>query len=192
MDLNKNVVKAGAYVLYEGRFVFMFGFNDAKDMLGVVRLGGHREPDETPVQCAIREVREECMLDALPFDSPETFVEGERALTLLSQELIFPRPVWVKQQAGAITEKWTIMYLMRAQGTMKPHMETQGLISVNQNSIDLLCTGHASLRTMREYGAVVRMSVPLPEDMPLTPSLQVHFLNWLLHSRPKWFSAYLA
>lgn len=191
MDLDRDAVKAGAYVLHEGRFVFMFGFNERRDMLGVVRLGGHREKHETPVQCAMREVREECMLDASPFDAPQTFLEQESGRTLVSQALTAPRPVWVKRQTGAMAEKWTLMYLMRGQGALKPCMETQGLLCVDRRALAALCTGRASLRTMRERGAVAHLSAPLPEDMPLTPSPQVRFLHWLLQARPEWLAAYL-
>ena len=45
LDLEKQTVTAGAYILYNGYFLFMFGFGSKKDTneLGVVRFGGHRE-----------------------------------------------------------------------------------------------------------------------------------------------------
>ena len=64
-DLERNTSAAGAYVLYDGYFVFMFGFgsNHTEHELGVVRFGGHLEEGETIVQCIEREVKEESSLD---------------------------------------------------------------------------------------------------------------------------------
>ena len=43
-----DVVTAGAYVVWRGRYVFVVGFpGDATDRLGVVRLGGHRDNRQT-------------------------------------------------------------------------------------------------------------------------------------------------
>lgn len=50
MDLNKQVNTAGAYILVNDLFVFMVGPNQENDLC-VVRLGGHREHDETALEC---------------------------------------------------------------------------------------------------------------------------------------------
>jgi len=65
MDIELNTRTAGAYVFYDGYFVFMFGFgsNHPDSELGVVRFGGHREKDETVIECVTREVKEESSLD---------------------------------------------------------------------------------------------------------------------------------
>jgi len=65
INLEKNTKAAGAYVLHNGYFPFMFGrsTHHKKNELGVVRFGGHREKNETAVQCAVREVQEEASLD---------------------------------------------------------------------------------------------------------------------------------
>ncbi|HLZ62576.1 MAG TPA: hypothetical protein VKR06_36995 [Ktedonosporobacter sp.] len=49
---------AGVYVNVAGFFVFQVGLTSAGDKLGVVRLGGHREGDESAWECATREALE--------------------------------------------------------------------------------------------------------------------------------------
>jgi len=50
MDLNKQVNTAGAYILVNNLFVFMTGPNQDNDLC-VVRIGGHRENEETVIEC---------------------------------------------------------------------------------------------------------------------------------------------
>ena len=59
IDIELNTRTAGAYVFYDGYFVFMFGFgsNHPDNELGVVRFGGYREKDETVIECVTREVK---------------------------------------------------------------------------------------------------------------------------------------
>ena len=65
INLEKSTKTAGAYVLYDGYFLFMFGFGSKHkgNELGVIRFGGHREKGETVLQCVAREVREESSVD---------------------------------------------------------------------------------------------------------------------------------
>lgn len=79
LDIERDTSTAGAYVFYNGYFVFMFGFgtNHSEHELGVVRLGGHREKRESVMQCVTREVREEALLDITFFDNKFVYV-GKR------------------------------------------------------------------------------------------------------------------
>lgn len=56
MIIPNNARTSGAYVLYNGLFIFQVGPTKEGDKLGVVRLGGHREGNETALETAKREV----------------------------------------------------------------------------------------------------------------------------------------
>lgn len=191
MDLIKDTVKAGAYVLHEGRFVFMFGYNQARDRLNVVRLGGHREKGGTPVGCAIREVMEESRLDGTVFDAPLTFFETQERRSIIKEPLAKPRPVLIRQQDGAEAGRWTVMYLTHATGALRPSMETQGLLCVDREQLKLLSSGGATIAAMRSSGATILFSVALPEDELMRPTAQVLFLNWLLTEKADCFDSFL-
>ncbi|WP_372708536.1 hypothetical protein [Bacillus sp. CDB3] len=62
IDINRNVRTSGAYVLYNNLFIFQVGPTSKGDTLGVVRLGGHKEYDETAIETAKREVKEEAAM----------------------------------------------------------------------------------------------------------------------------------
>lgn len=73
IHINGNVRTSGAYVLYKNLFVFQVGATSKGDSLGVVRLGGHKENNETVVETAKREVKEEAAIDITILNSPFTF-----------------------------------------------------------------------------------------------------------------------
>ena len=68
-----NFRTSGAYVLYRGRFVFQVGPNKDNSALGIVRLGGHREKNETALETAKREVWEEAGVHIDVIDSLDTY-----------------------------------------------------------------------------------------------------------------------
>ena len=72
-DPRDAVATAGAYFLVDGRFAFMLDPTPDGASLAVVRLGGRREPGETPWQCAEREVHEEAGLRISPRTPPCTY-----------------------------------------------------------------------------------------------------------------------
>ena len=57
---------AGAYVLINGLYLFTIGIKLHNGQIPVIRLGGHREENETGWQCAEREVFEEANLQIEP------------------------------------------------------------------------------------------------------------------------------
>lgn len=64
-ECETRVVTAGVYVRLEvlgGLMPFMVGQTNAGNRLGVVRVGGHREPGESSCDCARREALEEAGL----------------------------------------------------------------------------------------------------------------------------------
>ncbi|HEX5807022.1 MAG TPA: NUDIX domain-containing protein, partial [Anaerolineales bacterium] len=50
----------------DGLYIFAIGIRPYKGRIPIVRLGGHREGNETGWQCAVREVYEEANLQILP------------------------------------------------------------------------------------------------------------------------------
>lgn len=191
IDILKDAVKAGAYVWHERRFVFMFGYGGAENALNVVRLGGHREENETPLECALREVREESRLAAEPYDAPVTYFSEDEKYTVFRGLLDAPRPIFIRQQAEAQPGRWMVMYLTRARGELKPCMETQGLLCVSREELDVLCAGGATIRALREIGAEIYLAAPLPEEEPLVATAYVLMLNELVRSEPEWLMEYL-
>ena len=153
-----NINTAGAYILYNGYFLFMFGFNADKTKLGVVRFGGHVEPGETAFECVIREVKEECSLDI---------------------EFFRTEPIFVRQ---VVDGKLSVMYLTYGKGELRPSMETQGILLLRREDIENICMKNMTFKEYKESGGKYILVDDLPEDYYLFPHVQLHFLHNLFTS----------
>lgn len=78
LHLYDRTVTVGVYLVVQDRYVFVFGPNPAGDKLAVVRVGGHREPGESPHQCAVRETLEETGLTAHLEQPPATWIVDQQ------------------------------------------------------------------------------------------------------------------
>jgi 8-oxo-dGTP pyrophosphatase MutT (NUDIX family) len=195
--LADEVVTAGAYVLVGGRFVFMVGFPlPARDRLGVVRLGGHREPGEPTWPCAAREVAEESGLTAHPLPPPATFWvgPGQDAAALTSgpwpaeaEEPVPPLLVGWRLEGGR--RRLSATYLVRGEGTPIPLGETQGLLLLHPDEVRRLARERLSLGTFLRDGGQALLRTPLPTHLPLEPRLQLSALAVLLDRYPNRLAA---
>lgn len=179
IDFEINARTAGAYILYDGYFLFMFGFgtNHKDKELGVVRFGGHREKGETAIQCVTREVKEECLLDVAFYNNKYIYVEkdnGRDYEKIKGNQDINPILV-IKWQDNSIS----IMYLAYGKGKLVPSMETQGILLLRKEDINLICSKDTTFKDYKDYGGKFILVNPLPEDAVLVPHNQLRFLNKL-------------
>lgn len=186
------VVTAGAYVVLDGRFLFMVGPTARGDTLGVVRLGGHREPGEAPWSCAAREVWEEAGLAIRPLAPPRTywFEDGQ------DDEALAPRcwpagdrapvaPLLVIRGSGATADRLMPMYLARAEGEAAPLAETRGLLLLSPADVLLLTSAPPTLDRFLGAGGRALLRDTLPGHLPLEPFLQLRLLATLLRRHPE-------
>lgn len=178
-DFEIEAKTAGAYVLYKGYFVFMFGFgsNHKDNELGVVRFGGHREIGETSIQCVTREVKEESSLDVAFYNNKYTYVEkdnGKDYEKVKGNRDINPILV-IKRQDNSKS----LMYLAYGMGELAPNMETQGILLLRKEDINLICSKDTTFKKYKDYGGKFILVKSLPEDALLIPHSQLHFLNKL-------------
>ena len=177
IDININVKTAGAYVLFDGYFVFMFGFgNDhTNNELGIVRLGGHCEINEHSIECIIREIKEESSLDITFFKNKITYyrknnsIEYEKAIT--TQEI---NPILVLNGSD---NKYSVMYLTYGHGKLVPQMETQGILLLRKEDVEMICTKNVTLKEYKENGGKFLLAKELPENAVLLPHIQLRFLH---------------
>jgi hypothetical protein len=185
------ITTAGAYVLLDGRFVFMVGPTPRGDALAVVRLGGHREGGESPWACAVREVFEEASLQISPLVPPATywFQAGREAETPRpgpppEQPEDAPVPLLIVQGAGQCDEQLSAMYLANATGEAWPAAEARGLLLLSPTEIVRLICARVTLDEYRRAGGRAVLLDDLPGDLPLDPYLQLRVLAVLLLRYP--------
>jgi NUDIX domain len=187
------VASVGAYVVVDGRLPFVVGPTAAGDRLGVVRLGGHRKPGETPWACAAREVLEEASLAACPLAPPATYwlapPHDPAALTAApwpgAPTPADPvAPVLVAWRENAGQRRSSLMYLAVADGPARPAAETAGLLLLTRADVLALVRAPVTLGAFLAAGGRAILRAALPTDLVLEPFLQLRVLAVLLARHP--------
>jgi len=189
-DPRDAVATAGAYVVVDGRFAFAVGPTTDGTSLAVYRLGGRREPGETPWQCAERELLEEAGLRIHPRTPPRTYwfqlCDDASQIDALVERHWPPRPeaptpIFVARGIGANVNRLSAMYLAIAEGSPEPLNETHGLIFLTPAEVFAILNRPLTLRQYLRAGGRVILRPGLPDHLPLEPHLQLQVLGLLLN-----------
>lgn len=186
----KHVRTSGAYIMYKGLFPFQVGPTRKGDKLGVVRLGGHREEDETAQETAIREVFEESSMIIKLVNSPITFLKNdwnESAVKIQSSEDI--APILIK---GTDPTASTAMYLAFSNTAPVPSSETCGLLLLSSKDISLICKHKITLEKFIEQGGKALISQEINLGLNLEPFPQLLFLAELFEKEASLMAQFLA
>ncbi|MED1303603.1 DNA mismatch repair protein MutT [[Bacillus thuringiensis] serovar konkukian] len=182
IHIDKNVRTSGAYVMYKNLFVFQVGPTSKRDTLGVVRLGGHIEADETAVETAKREVEEEASIDITILNSPTTYYK--ESWNAQSKKVKVENEVNPILIIDSPDESLSIMYVAYSKMLPKPSSETNGLLLLSLNDIELICTGKITLNDYINQGGVSILKEKMDNELILQPFPQLMFLSELLKEDP--------
>ncbi|MDA1904211.1 NUDIX hydrolase [Bacillus cereus] len=182
IHIDKNVRTSGAYVMYKNLFVFQVGPTSKRDTLGVVRLGGHIEADETAVETAKREVEEEASIDITILNSPTTYYR--ESWNAQSKKVKVENEVNPILIIDSPDESLSIMYVAYSKMLPKPSSETNGLLLLSLNDIELICTGKITLNDYINQGGVSILKEKMDNELILQPFPQLMFLSELLKEDP--------
>ncbi len=185
ININQDVKTSGAYVLYRGLFIFQVGPTEEADKLGVVRLGGHKEFEETALETARREVFEEASMKITPINSSITYHMSEwgnnPSIIQLDEEVA---PILVK---GNEQESLSIMYLSYSENEPSPSSETNGLLLLTPEDIHFICNNKITLNDFIKQNGKAILKGNINRDLFLTPYPQLLFLSKLLKEHPDLF-----
>ncbi|QWI16841.1 NUDIX hydrolase [Bacillus wiedmannii] len=178
IPIDKNVRTSGAYVLYMNLFVFQVGPTSKGDTLGVVRLGGHKEADETAVETAKREVKEEASIDITILNSPTTFYKenwnAQSKKIKLENEI---NPILIIDSPD---KSLSIMYMAHAENEPNPSSETKGLLLLSVSDIRIICSKEITLNDYSKQGGIAIFREKIDKELILQPFPQLLFLAELL------------
>lgn len=169
----------------------MVGPTPAGDRLAVVRLGGHREPEESPWECAAREVREEASIQVTPVRPPATYwlslpgdiaeMEPREWNCGASDE---EAPLLVVEDPSRGPDRLSVMFLARADSLPIPSGESKGLVLLRLVDVHSVATGTMTFGEYRASGGRAIVRDPLPDTLVLEPFLQLRALALLLSMQP--------
>ncbi|PRT05025.1 NUDIX hydrolase [Bacillus wiedmannii] len=178
IHIDKNVRTSGVYVIYKNLFVFQVGPTNKGDTLGVVRLGGHKEDEETAVETAKREVREEATIDITILSSPSTYYKqnwnAQSKKIKVENEI---DPILIIDSPG---ETLSIMYMAYSENEPTPSSETNGLLLLSVSDIRLICSKEITLNDYIKQGGIAILKEKMDKELILQPFPQLLFLEELL------------
>ncbi|MDI6676726.1 NUDIX domain-containing protein [Bacillus wiedmannii] len=182
IHIDKNVRTAGAYVMYKNLFVFQVGPTNKGDTLGVVRLGGHKEGDETAVETAKREVKEEATIDIAILSSPCTYYK--KNWDAQSKKIIVENEINPILIIDSRDETLSTMYMAYAENEPTPSSETNGLLLLSVNDIRLICSKEITLNDYIKQDGIAVLKEKMNKELILQPFPQLMFLAELLKKDP--------
>lgn len=184
MDLqNAHIKTAGAYIPLDGRWLFTLGPKPHQGCTPIVRIGGHREGDETGWQCAVREVAEESTLQIEPLVPPFTCLYFQNRLEKIRwpqstpSEAVPLLAVASRREDGLIL---SLMYLVRASGLPQPANEVKGLLLPTAGEIHRLCGQPMTLAAYLASGGQAILNHAFDASLPLKPFIQLQLLSNML------------
>ncbi|MES5938784.1 MULTISPECIES: NUDIX domain-containing protein [unclassified Bacillus cereus group] len=189
IHIDKNVRTAGAYVIYKNLFVFQVGPTNKGDTLGVVRLGGHKEGDETAVETAKREVKEEAAIDITILSSPSIYYK--KNWSAQSKKIKVENEINPILIIDSPHETLSIMYMAHSKNVPNPSSETNGLLLISVSDIKLICNKEITLNDYIKQGGMAILKEKMDKELILQPFPQLKFLEELLKEDPVLFQQFL-
>jgi 8-oxo-dGTP pyrophosphatase MutT (NUDIX family) len=187
--MDHKFVTAGIWIRVGDRFPFEVGPDKTGEKIGVVRVGGHIEEGETPWECAVREAKEEAVLDILYTKPPATYrVDLDKDPTQMEKiiwdvdEVGCEQPIMVR----TFGDSASAIFLASSQGLPMPGPTTRGLLLLSLSDIALLQQEKMTLTEFVEKGGQAIISEPTFDfDMPLHVSDIVFALSRIVNVHPE-------
>jgi len=181
---------AGAYVTFEGLYVFVIGTKLHNNQIPIIRLGGHCEESETGWQCAEREALEEAKLKIKPFLPQATYLFDWENLEKEPQNIEWRHEneqthipcLVVTDRRGAETTL-SLMYLANADRLPTPSSEVKGLLLLQEAETHRICQERITLQQYLDSGGKAIMTDKFDTSLFLEPFAQLRLLSKLLNIR---------
>lgn len=178
---------AGAYVSFNGLYVFAIGIQPHNNRIPIIRLGGHREENETGWQCAEREVFEEARLKIKPLLPKATYLYDWESLEndprkiewrYENEQEHIPCLALTYRREGTTT--LSLMYFAHADETPTPSSEVKGLLLLQETEIHRLCKVPTTLQQYLDCGGKAILKDNFDISLFLEPFAQLRLLSKIL------------
>jgi hypothetical protein len=183
---------AGAYVCIDKLYLFVIGTKLHNDNIPIVRIGGHREENETGWQCAMREVFEETNVQLKPYFPPSTYLYDWDYLETDPARIQWqpesnqePAPFLVMTYHRGEQTTLSLMYFATADRFPVPSSEVKGLLLLTEAEIHRLCNGSMTLKEYLHAGGRAILKEVFDTSRVLEPFAQLRLLSRILRSQPE-------
>lgn len=189
---NARVNTAGAFVSINGLYPFAIGLKSHNGHIPIVRLGGHREENETGWQCAMREVYEESGLKIRQLIPPTTYLTDGDHLEADLEEIKWEHktnqediPLLVVSYCRDNQTLLSLMYLAQADGFPVPSSEVKGLLLLTSEDVHRLCQESQTLEQFLNRGGQAVLNAEFDTSLILEPFVQLRLLSRILMIQSK-------
>jgi hypothetical protein len=180
--------RAGAYIVYQGCYLFALGRELYQGRIPVFRIGGHRIECENGWQCAAREAYEETSLQITFLKPSRTYLlpDGDQPNGEL-EEIAWkteaenePIPLLLAAYHREGTTLLSLMYLAQIDCLPTPSNEVSGLVLLERKDIHRLCREAVTLEQYLLSGGKAIFRHEFDRSLSLEPFLQLRLLSRLL------------
>jgi 8-oxo-dGTP pyrophosphatase MutT (NUDIX family) len=184
---NARINTAGAFIRMDGCYLFAIGIHLHNGCIPIVRVGGHREGNETGWGCAAREVYEETGLIVAPCNPGITYLADGDHLEEQMQQIRWRDPAEGECDPYLVVayrrENETLlslMYLVEAEGLPAPSCEVKGLLLLSREEILRLCRAPLTLEQYLHQGGKAILKAEFDTKLLLEPFVQLRLLSRIL------------
>lgn len=173
----------GSFILYQDTLVFMIGPDNSGKKLGIVRLGGHIEANESLLQSLRREIMEEGSVEIKLVSSPYSFykrnwgdINNYEITNNLEMDI---KPLIIVGDKA----RSTIVFLSYTLEEPEPSSEACGIVFLRENDIQDICTKKLRLRDFLDNGGKLVQQKRIDYDMEMYAGVHLAFLNRLIEDK---------
>lgn len=190
-NILNNLKTVGAYILYENTFAFVIGPDKSGEKLGIMRLGGHIEANESPLQALEREILEEGSIKVNLINSPSTYYKtnwSDNYYYEINNNLNWDiKPLVIRGDHSSSTA----VFLSYAKEEPKPSSEVYGIIFLKENDIKEICSRKLHLRDFIASGGKLIQQKEINYDMEMYAGVHLEFLYRLIEDGNEVVSKYM-
>lgn len=170
----------GSFILYQDTLAFMIGPDNSNEKLGIMRLGGHIEANESLLQSLEREIKEEGSIEVKLINSPNTFYKknwDDNNYYEITNNIVWDiKPLII---TGDNTRS-TAVFLSYAEEEPKPSSEACGIIFLKEKDIRDICSKKLRLKDFLDNGGKLIQQKEIDYNMEMYAGVHLTFLNKLI------------
>lgn len=173
----------GSFILYRDTLAFMIGPDSSGEKLGIMRIGGHIEENESLRQALEREIKEEASIEVRHFNSPSSFYKTSWEDSNYCE--ITNDIVWDIKPLIIVGDKVrsTAVFLSYAEEEPKPSSEACGIIFLKEADIKNICSKKLCLKDFINSGGKFIQQKEIDYDMEMYAGVHLTFLNRLIEDK---------